>query len=100
MHDAANEGPNWHMQNPNLSPVHLTTFRTILRRVNPYVNVFVRVVDRFIANPEEEVHICIIVGRTLGNEYVRHYNVPMVNEVVMIIPGSPGEVGNCDVIIQ
>jgi hypothetical protein len=53
VHDVANEGPNRQMQNPNLSPAHLTTLRTILGCVNPYVNVFVRAADRFVANPVE-----------------------------------------------
>jgi hypothetical protein len=88
------------MQNPNLSLMHLTTLRTILGCVNPYVNIFVRVVDRLIANLTKEVHICITVGRTLGNEDVHCYNVPTANEVVMIILGKPGEVGNRDVIVQ
>jgi hypothetical protein len=76
------------------------TLRTTLRRVNLYVNVFVRVANRLAANLVEEVHICIIAGRTLGNGDVHHYNVPMANKVAMIIPGEPGEVGNCDVIVQ
>jgi hypothetical protein len=88
------------MQNPNLSPVHLTTLHAILGRVNPYVNIFVRAADRLVANPAEEVHICITAGRTLGNGNVHCYNIPTTNEVAMIIPGEPGEVGNHDVIIQ
>jgi hypothetical protein len=88
------------MQNPNLSSVHLMTLRMILGCVNPYVNVFVRVADRFVANPTEEVHICITAGRTLGNGDVHRYNAPMTNEVAMIILGEPGEVGNRDVIVQ
>jgi hypothetical protein len=68
--------------------------------VNPYVNVFIRVADRFTANPVKDVHICIIAGRTSGNEDVHRYNVLTANEVVMIIPGEMGEVGNCDVIVQ
>jgi hypothetical protein len=43
---------------------------------------------------------CITCGRTLGNKDVLCYNVPMANEVAMIIVGEPGEVGNRDVIIQ
>jgi hypothetical protein len=100
VHDAANEGPNRQMQNPNLSPVHLMTLCAILGRVNPYVNVLVHVADRFAANPAEEVHICITAGRTLGNGDVHCCNIPTANEVVMIIPSEPGEVGNRDVIIQ
>ncbi len=100
MHDMANEGLNQHMQNPNLSSAHLTTFCTILGHVNPYVNVFIRVTDRLAVNPVKEVHICITFGRTLGNRNVRCYNVLTANEVTMIIFGEPGEVGNCDVIIQ
>jgi hypothetical protein len=100
VHDAANEGPNRQMQNPNLSPMHLTTLHTILERVNPYVNVFVRAVNRFTANPTKEVHICITIGHTLGNVDVHCYNVPMANEVAMIILGELGEVGNRDVIVQ
>jgi len=88
------------MQNPNLSPTHLTTFRTILGRVNPYVNVFVRTTNHLAANPTKEVHICIIVGHTPGNGDVRCYNIPTANEVVMIILGELGEVGNCDIILQ
>jgi hypothetical protein len=64
VHDAANEGPNQQLQNLNLSLAHLMTFRTILERVNPYVNVFVRVADRLATNPIKEVHICITAGRT------------------------------------
>jgi hypothetical protein len=76
------------------------TFRTILGWVNPYVNVFVRAVDCLTANPVEEVHICITNGHTSGNGDVRRYNVPMANEVVMIILDELGEVGNHDVIVQ
>jgi len=88
------------MQNPNLSSTHLMTLRTILGRVNPYVNIFVRVADRLVTNLIEEVHICITAGRTLGNGDVHRYNAPTANEVAMIIPGEPGEVGNRDVIVQ
>jgi hypothetical protein len=79
--------------------MHLTTLRRILGRVNLYVNIFIRAADRFTTNPTEEVHICIIVDRTLGNGNVRCYNVPTTNEVAMIILGELGEVGNRDVII-
>jgi hypothetical protein len=100
VHDAVNEGLNRQMQNPNLSSAHLMTLRTILERVNPYVNIFICVVDRLAANPTEEVHICITAGHTLGNGDVHHYNAPTTNEVAMIIPNKPGEVGNRDVIVQ
>jgi len=76
------------------------TLRTILGRINPYVNVFVRAADRLAANPTEEVHICITTGRTLGNGDVHRYNAPIANEVAMIIPGEPEKVGNRDVIVQ
>jgi hypothetical protein len=76
------------------------TLRTILKCVNPYVNVFVHATDCLVANPAEEVHICIIVGCTSRNKDVCHYNVFMTNEVVMIIPGEPREVRNRDVIVQ
>ncbi len=78
---------------------HLTTLCMILGHVNPYVNVFICAVDRLVANPVKEVHICIIVSCTWGNKYVYHYNVPTTNEVAMIIHGEPGEVGNRDVIV-
>jgi hypothetical protein len=72
----------------------------ILERVNPYVNIFVCAIDHFVANPAKEVHICIIVGHTSRNKNVHRYNVLMANEVAMIIPGEPGEVGNQDVIVH
>jgi hypothetical protein len=100
VHDAANESPNRQMQNPNISLAHLTTFCMILMRINPYVNVFVRAADCLAANPTKEVHICITIGLTPGKGDVRRSNVPTANEVVMIIPGELGEVGNRDVIIQ
>jgi len=100
VHDAINEGLNRQMQNPNLSSAHLMTLRTILGRINPYVNVFIRAADRFATNPTEEVHICITTGRTLGNGDVHRYNAPIANEVAMIIPGEPEKVGNRDVIVQ
>jgi len=99
VHDAVNEGSNRQMQNPNLSSAHFTTLRTILGRINPYVNVFVRVASHLATNPTEEVHICIIASRTLGNGDVHCYNIPTANEVAMIILGESGEVGNCNVII-
>jgi len=71
----------------------------ILGRVNPYVNVFVCAADRLVANPVEEVHICILVSCTWGNEDVCCYNIPATKEVAMIIHGKPGEVGNRDVIV-
>jgi len=76
------------------------TLHTILRCVNPYVNVFVRATERLATNPTKEVHICIIASRTLGNGDVHRYNAPTAKEVAMIIPGEPGEVGNRDVIVQ
>jgi hypothetical protein len=100
VHDAVNEGPNQKMQNPNLSSAHLTTLHMIFGHTNLYVNVFVRATDRFTTNLAEEVDICIIVGRTLGNRDVRCYKVPTANEVAMIILGKLGEVGNLDVIVQ
>jgi hypothetical protein len=100
VHDAANEGPNPQVQNPNLSSMHLTTLCTILGRVNPYVNVFVHAIDCFAINPTKEVHICITAGRTPGNGDIRCYNVPTANEATMIIPGEPREVGNRNVIVQ
>jgi hypothetical protein len=84
----ANEDPNWQMQSPNLSLVHLSTFRTILGRLNPYVNIFVCAVDYLAINPVKEVHICITDGHTLGNGDVCCYNVPTANEVAMIILGQ------------
>jgi hypothetical protein len=100
VHDATNKGPNRQMQNRNLSSAHLTTLRTILGRVTIYVNVFVRATDRLLANLIEEVHICIIIGRTPKNGDVRRYNVPMANRVAMIILGELGEVGNRGVIVH
>jgi hypothetical protein len=76
------------------------TLRTILRRVNFYVDVFVRAVDHLAANLAEDLHICIIAGHTPRNRDVHHYNIPTANEVTMIIPSKSGEVGNRDVIVQ
>jgi hypothetical protein len=76
------------------------TLHTILGRINPYVNIFVRAADRLIVNPAKEVHICITINHTLGNGDVCCYNVPMANEVAMIILGEPGKVGNRNVIVQ
>jgi hypothetical protein len=78
----------------------LTTLRTILGRVNPYVNVFVRAVDYLVTNLAEEVHICITTGHTLGNKDVYRYNILTTNKVAMIILGELGEVGNRDVIVH
>ncbi len=100
VHDLANEGPNQQMQNPNLSLAHLIALCTILGRINPYVNVFIRVADHFATNPEEEFHICITSSCTLGNRDFRRWNVLTANEVAMIIPCESGEVGNRDVIVQ
>jgi hypothetical protein len=99
VHDAINEGPNGQMQNPNLSSAHLTTFCTILRRVNPYVNIFIHAADHLAINPVEEVHICITFGRTSKNKNDRYSNVLMANEVAMMIHGEPGKVGNHIVIV-
>jgi hypothetical protein len=85
---------------PNLNSAHLTTLCTIFERINSYVNVFIRATDHFATSLAEEVHICITTGHTLGNGNVCRYNVPTANEVAMIIPGKPREVGNCDVIVQ
>jgi len=76
------------------------TLRTIHGRINRYVNIFVRALDRLVANPVKEVHICITTSCTSGNRDVRHYNVPTANEVAMIILNKLGEVGNRDVIVQ
>lgn len=100
VHDAANEGPNRQMQNPNLSSMHLMKLCTILGCINPYVNVFVHVANCLVTNPVEEVHICIKVDCTPGNGDVHRYNVLTINKVTMIIFGEPGEVGNRDIIVQ
>ncbi len=40
-------------------------------------------------------------GRNHGEEVdPRRYNAPLANEIAMILPGEPGEVGNRDVIVQ
>jgi hypothetical protein len=57
VHDATNEGPNWQMQNPNVSLTHLMALPTILECVNPYVNVFVRAANCLTTNLLKEVHI-------------------------------------------
>jgi hypothetical protein len=88
------------MQNPNLSSTHLTTLRTILGRVNPYVNVVIRATNGLVANLVEEVHICITARNASENGNVLCYNVLMSNNVAMIIPGELGEVGNRDVTVQ
>ncbi len=75
------------------------TLCMIFGRVNPYVNIYVHTVNRLVANLAEEVHICIIVGRTPRNGNVHHYNVLTINEVAMIILGESKEVGNRDVIV-
>jgi hypothetical protein len=72
----------------------------IFGHVNPYVNIFIRATDCFATNPIEEVNICIIVGYTSGNGDVCRYNVLTINEVAMIIPSEPGEIGNRNVIVQ
>jgi hypothetical protein len=100
VHDVTNEGLNRQMQNPNLNLAHLTTLCMIFGRVNPYVNVFVHVADCLATNLVEEVHICITAGRTSKNKNVHCYNIPMANEVAMIVHGELGEVGNHDVIVQ
>jgi hypothetical protein len=64
----------------------------ILGCINPYVNIFVRATNCLIANPIEEVHICITTSCTPENGNVRHYNVPTTNEVAMIILGKSEEV--------
>jgi hypothetical protein len=75
--------------------------RDLLGQVNPYVNIFVQVAKRIVANPEEEVRVVIIPGRNHGEEVdPRRYNAPLADEVTMILPGEPGEVGNRDVIVQ
>jgi hypothetical protein len=100
VHDATNESPNGQMQNPNLNSTHLTTFCTILRRVNPYVNIFIRAADHLAINPAKEVHICITFGYTSKNKNDRYSIVLMANEVGMMIHGEPREVGNHNVIVQ
>ncbi len=80
--------------------MHLTTLRTILGRINLYVNVFIHVVDRRTVNLAKEIHICIIARYTPENGDVHRYNIPTENEVTMIILGEQGEVGKHDVIIQ
>jgi hypothetical protein len=75
--------------------------RDLLKQVNPYVNIFVQTSNRIVANPEEEVRVVIIVGHNHGEEVnPRRYNAPLANEVAMILPGEPREVGNRNVIVQ
>jgi hypothetical protein len=75
--------------------------RDLLGQVNPYVNVFVQAANRIVANLEEEVKVVITAGRNHGEEVdPRWYNAPLADEVTMILPGEPGEVGNRDIIVQ
>jgi len=75
--------------------------RDLLGQVNPYVNIFVQAANRIVANPEEEIRVVITAGRNHGEEVdPRRYNAPLADEVAMILPGKPGEVGNRDVIVQ
>jgi hypothetical protein len=86
--------------NSNLRPTHLMTLRTILKCINPYVNIFVRATNHLTANLAKEVHICIITSHNPGNEDFCCYYVPTANKVAMITPGEPREVGNYNVIVQ
>jgi hypothetical protein len=75
--------------------------RDLLGQVNPYVNIFIQVANRIVANLEEEVKVVITAGRNHGEEVdPRRYNAPLADEVAMILLGEPGEVGNRDVIVQ
>jgi hypothetical protein len=75
--------------------------RDLLGQVNPYVNVFVQAANRIVANPKEEVKVVIIARHNHGEEVdPRRYNAPLADEVAMILPGEPMEVGNRDVIVQ
>jgi hypothetical protein len=75
--------------------------RDILGRYNPYVHVFERAADRLATHPAEEVRVVLTTARNHGSEMdPRQYNAPMADEVAMILPGHPGQIGNRDVIVQ
>jgi hypothetical protein len=75
--------------------------RDLLGQVNPYVNVFIQARNCIVANLEEEVRVVITARRNHGEEVdPRRYNAPLADEVSMILPGEPKEVGNHDVIVQ
>jgi hypothetical protein len=101
IYDTANEVQNRQLQNPNLRQENLMALRDLLGQVNPYVNIFIQVANRIVANLEEEVKVVITAGRNHGEEVdPRRYNAPLADEVAMILLGEPGEVGNRDVIVQ
>jgi len=101
VYDAANEVQNRQLRNPNLSQVTLMAIRDILGRYNLYVRVFERAADRFAAHLAEEVRVVLTAARNHGSEMdPRQYNAPMADEVAMILPGDPGQIGNRDVIVE
>jgi hypothetical protein len=101
VYDATNEVQNRQLRNPNLSQVTLMAIRDILGRYNLYVRVFEHAADRLAAHPAEEVRVALTAARNHGTEMdPRQYNAPMADEVAMILPGDPGQIGNCDVIVE
>jgi hypothetical protein len=101
VYDMANEVQNCQLRNPNLSQVTVMAIRDILGRYNPYVRVFERAADRLATHPAEEVRIVLTAARNHGSEMdPRQYNAPMADEVAMILPGDPGQIGNRDIIIE
>jgi hypothetical protein len=58
------------------------TLRTILGRVNPYVNDFVCAVDCFAANPTKEVHICITTSDPPETPKQKHFTTEDIDRLV------------------
>ncbi len=101
VYDAANEVQNRQLRNPNFSQVTLMAIRDILGRYNPYVRIFERAVDRLAAHPVEEVRVVLTAVRNHGSEMDPcQYNAPMADEVAMILPRDPGQIGNRDFIVE
>ena len=72
----------------------------MLGRMNSYVHVFSRVVDRLAVDASRDLYIILTASRNRGDEKDPYrYNIFTAHEGAMIIPEEVGQVGERDIIV-
>ena len=71
-------------RNDNLSKDTMRSFQTMLLQNNPYADWFkhaYEVLDQYPDNSDADIQLCVMPGQNR-----RHYNLPMSDEVAVILP--------------
>ena len=78
-------------RNRKLDSFQLALLRDMLARINPHVHVFSRAADRLATDANGQLNIVLTAARNRGDKRdPQGYNLPMADEVAMMIPGVCG----------